>query len=157
MKRENLKPVLLLCLTFLAAISITAQGPEKEKPRVFISDSKSWEMAGGFTANKDIAAGSIRGGARPQTAEIIKTFGEKCPDVIVTLKQEKADYVVLLEHEGGKPGLRKDNKFALFNEEGDSIKSGSTRTVGGAVKESCEALLKDWQAKTSKTDERKNK
>jgi hypothetical protein len=38
----------------------------------------------------------------------------------------------------------KDNKFVVFNRDGDSIKSGSTVTVGGAVKNACEAILKDW-------------
>jgi len=138
----------VVTLTLLCAISVAAIAQEeKQKPRVFISDSQSWEMAGGFAATKDAAAGHVHGGARPQTAEIIKTFGKKCPEVIVTMKQEKADYVVLMEHEGGKPGLRKDNKFALFNGEGDAIESGSTRSIGSAVKDACEALLTDWQAK----------
>lgn len=118
-----------------------------EKPRVFVSDSKSWAIAGGFAATRDAASGSIRGGARPQTAEIIKTVGERCPEVIVTMKQEKADYVLLLEHEGGKPLLLRDNKFALFDKDGDSLKSGSARSLGNAVKDSCDALIKDWQKK----------
>lgn len=93
----------------------------------------------------------MRGGARPQTAEIIKTLTERCPDVTITMKSEKADYVLLLEHEGGKALLLRDNKFALFDKDGDSIKSGSARTLGNAVKDSCDALLKDWQKKTSRT------
>jgi hypothetical protein len=151
---KYLKPVTLLCLTLLFIVSVAAQ-EEKPKPRVFISDSQSWEMAGGFGANKDTAAGTVRGGARPQTAEIIKTFGEKCPDVTVTMKADKADYVVLLEHEGGKPGLHKDNKFALFNADGDAIKSGSTRTLGNAVKDACQAVVKDWRPE--KASEAKSK
>jgi hypothetical protein len=134
-----------------------AQEPEKAKPRVFITDSKSWELAGGFSATSEIAVGAVRGGARPQTAEVIKTFGEKCPDVTVTMKADKADYVVLLEHEGGKPGLHKDNKFAVFKSDGDAIKSGSTRTVGGAVKDSCEALMKDWRPDSENPAARKSK
>src|SRR5262245_55976048 len=133
-------------LPILAVASFVAQ-EDKPKPRVFITDSQSWELAGGFTATKDAAAGSIRGGARPQTAEVIKTFGEKCGGVTVTMKADKADYVVLLEHEGGKPGLHKDNKFALFNSDGDAIKSGSTRSLGNAVKDACAALVKDWEGK----------
>jgi hypothetical protein len=49
------------------------------------------------------------------------------------MKQEKGDYIVLLEREGAKPLPLKDSKFAVFNKGGDAIKSGSTRTVGGAV------------------------
>jgi len=44
--------------------------------------------------------------------------------VTVTTKKDGADYAVLLDHEGGKGALRKDNKFALVNKDGDVIKSG---------------------------------
>lgn len=158
----KMTPTFALSLSVLIIIAAScgaaaAQEPEKAKPRVFITDSKSWELAGGFSATSEIAVGAVRGGARPQTAEIIKTFGEKCPDVVVTLKQGNADYIVLLEHEGGKAILRKDSKFAVFNKEGDAIKSGSTRTVGGAVKDSCEALMKDWQPNSEKPSAGKSK
>jgi hypothetical protein len=51
----------------------------------------------------------MAGGARPQTAEIIKTFGERCPGVMVNNIQVKTDYIVLLDHEGGKGVLRHKN------------------------------------------------
>jgi hypothetical protein len=87
----------------------------------------------------------MSGGARPQTAEIIKTFGERCPEVKVNNKQEKADYVVLLDHEGGKGLLRHKNKVAVFNRvSGDSIVSKSTLSLGGSVQEACEAIKRDW-------------
>jgi hypothetical protein len=140
---KSLKPI-TFCLTFLFAISVVAQ-EEKPKPRVFVTDSQSWELAGGFSATKDAASGTIRGGARPQTAEVIKTFGEKCPDVTVTMKSEAADYVVMVDKEGGKALYMKDSKFAVFKANGDAIKSGSTRTIGGAVKDVCTAVVKDWQ------------
>jgi hypothetical protein len=73
---------------------------------------------------------SKRGGARPQTAEIIKTIGERCKDSIVTIDKNKADYILILDHEGGKSVVRKDNKFAIFNKSGDAIRSGSTRNLG---------------------------
>ncbi len=113
----------------LMGISLLALGAEK--PRVFITDSKSWETAG-----------VLGGGARPQTAEIMKTFGERCPQVTVTIKQEKADYIVLLDHEGGKGVARKDNKVAVFSKDGDMIHSGSTRTLGNAVKDACQAITR---------------
>ncbi len=111
-----------------------------EKPRVFITDSDSWEMSGGFATSDGDGAGASRGGARPQTAEIMKTFGERCPGITVTINQEKADYVVMLHHEGGKSSLGKDNKVAVFNKDGDMIHSGSTRSLGNAVKDACQAI-----------------
>lgn len=121
-----------------------------ENPRVFITDSKSWEVSGGSGGVDGTFGGGAHGGARPQTAEIIKTFGERCPNVIVNNKQEKADYVVLLDHEGGKGFIRKDNKVAVFNSDGDSILSRSTRSLGNSVTEACTAITKDWASIGSK-------
>jgi len=112
-----------------------------DKPRVFITDSKSWSVSGGFGGSSAGFAGATAGGARPQTVEIIKTFGQKCPGVIVTMKQERAAFVVLLDHEGGKGWLRKDNKVAVFNSEGDAILSKSTRTLGNSVSDACKAIM----------------
>jgi hypothetical protein len=124
---------------------------ETGKPRVFITDSQSWEMAGGGGGSSSGFGGATKGGARPQTAEIIKTFGERCSDVVVNNKQDKADYVVLLDHEGGKGLTHRDNKVAVFNQDGDSILSHSTRSLGNAVKDACEAIGKDWPARAHKT------
>jgi hypothetical protein len=89
----------------------------------------------------------MAGGARPQTAEIIKTFGERCPQVMVNNIQAKADYIVLLDHEGGKGALRHKNKVAVFARvSGDSIVSKSTLSLGGSVQDACEAIAKDWTA-----------
>src|SRR6476620_5956872 len=83
---------------------------DKEKPRIFVTDSQSWETNGGFAGNRNGVAGHQSGGARPQTAEIIKTFGERCDPVTVTSNKDRADYVLLLDHEGGKGIALKDNK-----------------------------------------------
>jgi hypothetical protein len=115
-----------------------------EKPRIYVTDSKSWELGGAVGGTADGFGGAARGGDRPQTAEIIKTFGERCPAVIVNNKQEKADYVVLLDHEGGKDPISRDNKVVIFNREGDFIMSRSTRTLGNAVKDVCGAIAEDW-------------
>src|SRR3954471_1885594 len=129
----------------LSGATVLAQG--HAKPRLFVTDSQSWEMVGGFGGNKNASAGEKRGGAGPQTAEIIKTFGEECEQVTVTTNKDRADYVVLLDHEGGKRPGQRDNKFALFNKDGDAVKSGSTRALGNAVKDACEALLRDWESR----------
>jgi hypothetical protein len=127
----------------LVASSLFAQ----EKARVFVTDSKSWEISGHSGGSGGAFGGESHGGARPQTAEIIKTFGEKCREVTVTMKQEKANYVVVLEHEGGKSWIRKDNKVAVFNQDGDSIVSHSTMSLGGSVDDACKAINKDWPEK----------
>lgn len=156
-KGEEMKLMRIVLIVCLMAGSLMAQ--EKTKPRVFVTDSKSWEVSGGFGGNRDAIGGGSSGGARPQTAEIVKTFNERCPDCVVTLNKEKADYIIILEHEGGKSFVRRDNKFALFNKDGEAIKSGSTRSLGNSVKEACEAMQTDWRSRDStesKNEDRKN-
>ncbi|HWZ25856.1 MAG TPA: hypothetical protein VN037_11295, partial [Verrucomicrobiae bacterium] len=67
------------------------------KVRVLVTDSQSWEMRGGSSAGGNSngwgASSSFSGGARPQTAEIIKTLNERCPEVTVTNRLDKADFV----------------------------------------------------------------
>jgi hypothetical protein len=59
--------------------------------------------------------------------------------------QARTDYIVLLDHEGGKGALRHKNKVAVFARvSGDSIVSKSTLSLGGSVQDACEAILKDW-------------
>jgi hypothetical protein len=41
----------------------------------------------------------------PQPAETLRMMGEGCPECIVTMLKEKADDILILEHEGGK-GIR---------------------------------------------------
>jgi hypothetical protein len=135
-----MKTSLAVCTIVAASLSSFAA----EKPRVFITDSKSWEISGGVGGTQDAFGGATKGGARPQTAEIIKTFNERCPNVIVNNKQEKADYVILLDHEGGKDGISRDNKVVVFNKDGDAIVSRSTRILGNAVKDACTAISSDW-------------
>ena len=121
--------------------------PSDGKIRVFVTDSQSWEVHGGWGASNGSGGGSESGGARPQTAEVIKTFSERCPEVIVTNKQDLANYAVTLDHEGGKGALRKDNKVAVFRRDGDAILSKSTRELGNSVKEACSAILGDANSK----------
>jgi PEGA domain len=129
----------------MAALFLSCSLQAADGPRVFITDSKSWEINGNAGGANGAFGASTHGGARPQTAEIIKTFGQRCPAAIVTMKQEKADYVVVLEHEGGKGLLRRDNKVAVFNKDGDAIFSRSTMSLGGSVEGACGALSKDWE------------
>lgn len=130
-------------LVVLCAFTVAAYGDDK--PRVFITDSTSWETSGSIGGSTDVFGGSQTGGARPQTAEIIKTFGERCPDVVVNNKQELVDYVVVLDHEGGKSALQHRNKIAVFNHaSGDLVISKSTFSLGGSVQSACEAITKHW-------------
>jgi hypothetical protein len=59
---------------------------------------------------------------------------------VVTNNSGKADFVIVLDHEGGKGGLRHRNKIAVFNHLGDDIFSDSTRELGNAIKDACRAM-----------------
>jgi PEGA domain len=139
----------------LLLISAAAQTSDARRARVFITDRRSWQMTGNSGGSSDAFAGHSSGGARPQTAEIIKTFGERCPQVVINNKQDKADYVVVLDHEGGKSILAHDSKVAVFNSDGDAIVSHSTRSIGTSVKDACEAISKDWPSRAGKATAQK--
>src|SRR2546429_6661709 len=139
----------LASLSFLASTTVAQDKqnapPTQDKARIFITDSTSWEMSGHSGGSSAGFGGEVHGGARPQTAEIIKTFGERCPQVVTNNIQANTDYVVVLDHEGGKGLLRHRNKVAVFNRvSGDSIVSKSTLSLGGSVQEACEAITRDW-------------
>jgi hypothetical protein len=133
---RNLALVVGVAVVFAQAQTAPSDG----KVRVYVGDSESWEMSGGWGVSHGSGGGSVRGGARPQTAEIIKTFNERCPAVTVTDTKDRANFAIILDHEGGKGVLAHRNKIAVFNREGDVIFSGSTRSVGTAVKDACDAI-----------------
>ncbi len=117
----------------------------QEKPRVFVTDSNSWQVMSSVGGSGGGFGGSSAGGARPQTAEVIKTFGQRCPQVIVNNRADLSSYVVELDHEGGKGLLRHKDKIAVFvRTSGDSIFSESTLSVGGSVQDACGAITKHW-------------
>jgi hypothetical protein len=127
-----------------------------DNPRVFITDSASWEVGGGGVIVDATGASRGSGGARPQTAEIVKTFNQRCPNVIITSRKEKADYIVLLDHEGGKDAISRDNKIAIFsNGSGDAIFSRSTRSLGNAVKDACPVIYHDFSRRAAVADSNK--
>ena len=104
-----------------------------------------WSSRGGSSAGGNRngwgASSWISGGARPQTTEIIKTLNQRCPQITVTNNLQKAAFVLTLDHEGGKGLVSRRNKVAVFNRDGDDIFSVSTRELGNAVKDACQAML----------------
>jgi hypothetical protein len=123
---------------------------DQDKPRIYVTDSNSWSMQGSAGGSNGTFAASSSGGARPQTAEIIKTFGQRCPQIITNNRLDAVNYVVELDHEGGKGLLTHKDKIAVFvQKSGDSIFSKSTLSVGGSVQDACAAILAHWGAHAS--------
>jgi hypothetical protein len=142
-------------VAMVQAPTITPVSSDPLRPRIYVSDSQSWSVAGWSASHGSVSStpngqvmgsssgfGVTTGGARPQPAEIIKTIGQRCPEMIVIDVPGKADYALLLDHEGGKGLLRHKNKVAVFNKDGDSIFSDSTLTLGEAVEGACKAIQK---------------
>ena len=148
MLTKSVVSAIAACL-FCSLVPAQTAAPATDHARAFITDSESWEMVGHSGGAGGAFGGEAHGGARPQTAEIVKTFGERCPDVVTNNIQSKADYIVVLDHEGGKGMLRHKNKVAVFTRvTGDSVVSKSTLSLGGSVQTACEAIRADW-AKSS--------
>lgn len=161
----NLAKLCLIPLTVIGVTSLYSQQnpmasvpPTGEKPRVFITDSESWEVSGSASGHNGTFASQSHGGARPQTAEIIKTFGQRCSEVLVNNRQDIADYIVVLDHEGGKGYLRHRNKVAVFeNASGDVVMSKSTLSLGGSVEDACNGINQHWAAHSSELISAKQK
>jgi PEGA domain-containing protein len=131
-----------------AVAPVTAS--EQDKPRIYVTDSNSWSTQSSAGGSHGSFGASSSGGARPQTAEIIKTFGQRCPQVVTNNRVDAANYVVELDHEGGKGLLTHKDKIAVFvQKSGDSIFSKSTLSVGGSVQDACTAILAHWGAHSS--------
>lgn len=129
---------------FVAILSIGVFA-QNNKPRVFITDSQSWELGGGGGGVDGTFGSGGAGGARPQTAEIVKTFGARCPAVITNNVKKNSDYVIVLDHEGGKSFFLHDNKVAVFERiSGDTVMSKSTLSLGGSVQAACDAIARHW-------------
>jgi len=124
-------PVLVIIVLFVATVS--SQDPPRP-PRIFLTDSASWELE--FRG---------RGGARPQNADVDKTFSQRCPSIRVNNRRELADFVMVLEHEGGKGWAQRDNKVAVYDGDGDLVYAGSTAVLGNAVKDACAAIVSEWR------------
>jgi hypothetical protein len=130
--------------------SSTPATDNADKPRVYITDSNSWSVRGSAGGSNGTFAASSSGGAQPQTAEIIKTFGQRCTQVTINNRADASNYVVELDHEGGKGLLAHKDKIAVFVQKtGDNIFSKSTLSVGGSVQDACAAVLAHWAAHAS--------
>ena len=130
-----------------AALFCTAAGQQQGKTNEDKTNSGKTPV---FVADSYSSDGLAKGGTRPQIVEAIKTFGERCSDMAVTLKQDQAEYVVLLEHDGKRKVGRKRNRVAVVDRSGRVIYSHSTRTLGNAVQDGCRAIreAKSQGAKT---------
>ena len=131
--------------TTLAVGALLALGTvlAAEKPRVFITESRALNLTNDAAAGDAKSALSFTGGNTPQSLDVIKSFTQRCPEVIVTGDREKAEYVVRLDHEAINPTTPfvRGNKVAVFDKSSDLVYTSSTRILGSVVKGACAAIL----------------
>jgi hypothetical protein len=75
------------------------------------------------------------------SADIVKDFGKRCPDVTVTLDPAKADFMLEAGGDRVSQGIRR-YKFTLFDREGNARFNTTTTLLGNAVKDVCSFLKK---------------
>ena len=72
--------------------------PNDEKVRVYISDSESWQILGGWGTDDHQNAsrtGDVRGNPTLRTAEITNFINRGCPELTVTSNRDQANYAVI--------------------------------------------------------------
>ena len=125
-----------------------AGAADASKPRVYVSDTKSWAATGGFNPASVSDSGRLYAGYDPELADIYQAFAADCSDVAVTQEVSQADYAVLFDYArsdklpGGLSVTIKPNKMTVIARSGDTLFSKSTyNSSGAAVKKACTAIL----------------
>jgi hypothetical protein len=150
---------LLSCLVLCISVALAGQEPgpvrlaqtalktNSQKPRVFVTDSQSWEASNAGVGSDGLSGAKAHGGTRTQTAAVFKTLGERCSQVIVNNKLDSADYIIVLDRVGRENYLRHRNKVAVFaKNSGDVVISDATMTHVGSVTQACNGIVRDWAA-----------
>jgi hypothetical protein len=122
------------------------QAKAPQRPIVFVQPSDSWKIDSSVGGDRNVIIGTGHGGKEPQTAKIYQLLQHRaeCSAVSPNMIQQKADYVMLVEHGGGK-----GNRWALSTKEGDVIGSGESFVLATSVADACRAVTKDWGARAT--------
>ena len=77
-----------------------------------------------------------------KNVEVINTFAQRCPAVVVTSNRAKADYLVRLDYEAINPitSFTHGNKVAVFGGK-DLVYGNSSRLLGTFAKSACGANM----------------
>ena len=120
------------------------KGPAK--PRVYISDTASWEASGGFSNSSSVAKGALYGGYNPEMVDVYQDFTSDCAGVSVTQEKSNADYAILFDKGMGKKGFKglgglvKVNKVTVLTRNGQTILSDESHSADAVVQKACTAV-----------------
>jgi len=146
MKRTTAVMVLSLALAS-GAFPQTKPAPSNGKIRVFVDANSSTEFAAKGSAYRGLFGGvntHVSGTQyeHSQIPEVIKTLGDRCPSVTVTMNKDRAYFLLSIEHESAtQKGLaRRRNHVTVVNREGDVVFSKNDRELGNAIKDACASM-----------------
>src|SRR5579864_1665467 len=137
-------------LLFVLAIALSANA--QDKPRVFVqgkgSENVSSNGSGGGGRHWGAWGSKSTIDAHDESMEVTKDLQKNCSGAIITIKEDSADYIVMMNRESkqNRGLLRTDSQIQVANKAGDIIGTNATRTVGNAAKDACNLILADWQA-----------
>src|SRR6266496_6123671 len=137
-------------LLFLVAIALSANA--QDKPRVFVqgkgSENVSSNGSGGGGRHWGAWGSKSTVDAHDESMEVTKDLQKNCPGTTITINQNNADYVIMMNRESkqNRGLLRTNSQIQVANRDGDVIGTNATRTVGNAAKDACNLILADWQA-----------
>ena len=137
-------------MLLLLGIAVTAYG--QDKPRVFVQGKGSEDVnskgGGGGGSHWGAWGSKSTIDSHDESMEVTKDLQKECPEVMVTINQSNADYIVMLNRESkqNRGLLRSNSQIQVANKAGDIIGTNATHTVGHASKDACNLIVADWQA-----------
>lgn len=122
-------------LLFLIAIAVSANA--QDKPRVFVQSKGS----------ENVSSNGAAWGSTIESMKVGENFHKDCSDVIVTINQANANYIVTMNRESKQNGAlpRSNSQIQVANRAGDIIGT-KARAAGNASKDACKLIVADWQA-----------
>lgn len=139
-----------LPLLFVLAMAVAANA--QDKPRVFVqgkgSENVSSNGSGGGGHHWGTWGSKSTIDSHDESMEVTKDLQKNCDGVTVTINENYADYIVMMNRESkqNRGLLRTNSQIQVANKAGDVLGTNATRTVGNAAKDACNLILADWQA-----------
>ena len=137
-------------MLLLLGIAVTAYG--QDKPRVFVQGKGSENVAskgsGGGGSHWAAWGSKSTIDSHDESMEVTKDLQNNCSGVTVTINENNADYIVMLNRESkqNRGLLRSNSQIQVANKAGDILGAKATHTVGNAAKDACNLIVADWQA-----------
>jgi hypothetical protein len=145
------RTAILILTTFasLNAVQQTGTPADKSNPpaadnnagakpalRVFLTHRKTWLASGGFNPNQ--------GAGDSKAPDFTNDFHKRCPKLVITDKQDTADYAVTIDEIGLVDALTTSGKatfqVAVYSRSAGLLYTGGTSFFKNAVKDACNAI-----------------